>query len=369
VLSHDLRTPRNPILGLARVLKTGRLDATKTQEAVSIIERNAQLQTQLIEDLLDISRILQGKLSLKHEPVHLEFVITSAQETVRLAAEAKQIEISTEFEPQIGQVLGDAGRLQQVVWNLLTNAVKFTPAGGQVTVRLAKINNQAQIQVIDPGRGISPDFLPHVFERFRQADSSTTRKFGGLGLGLAIVRQLVELHGGTIEAESKGEGQGATFTVMLPLLDTSDESIAETSDLVESDCSQGCLLSDCRILVVDDSPDSREFVAFVLKQEGAIITQAASALEALELLSHAQWDVLVSDIGMPEMNGYELIQQIRAKSLEQGGQIPAIALTAYTSDADAQQALQAGFGQHLAKPIDPDRLIQLVVNLVAGGSV
>jgi PAS domain S-box-containing protein len=364
VLSHELRSPLNPILGWSKMLKTGRLSAAKTQEALSIIERNAQLQAQLIEDLLDISRILQGKLTLNHEPVNLEFVVTSAQETVRLAAAAKSITITTDFEASIGQVLGDAGRLQQVVWNLLTNAVKFTPENGQVTVRLARIGSQAQLQVIDAGKGISPDFLPHVFERFRQADSSTTRKFGGLGLGLAIVRQLVELHGGTITAESQGEGKGATFTVLLPLLDPIEERFSETNDAAPSDVTADYPLSGYQILVVDDESDSREIVAFVLEQAGAIVTLAASAIQALELLSRDRYDALVSDIGMPEMNGYSLIQQVRARTPDQGGKIPALALTAYAGEINAQQAIQAGFGQHLAKPIDPDALVALMVNLL-----
>jgi PAS domain S-box-containing protein len=363
VLSHELRTPLNPILGWIRLMKAGKLDAVRTREAISIIERNAQLQAQLINDLLDISRILQGKLALNQEPVHLETVITAAQETVRLAAEAKAITITTAFEDSNGQVLGDAGRLQQVVWNLLTNAIKFTPDGGEITVRLARTENQAQIQVRDTGKGIASDFLPHVFERFRQADSSTTRKFGGLGLGLAIVRQLVELHGGTVDVESLGEGYGATFMVCLPLLTASSEPPIQDMD-VPADCSPGCSLSGYQILVVDDDLDSREFVTFALNQHGAIVTQAASASEALAVLSHTQFDVLVSDIGMPEMNGYTLMQQIRAKPAEHGGQIPALALTAYADEGSSEQALQAGFGQHLAKPIDVDQLVTSVVRLV-----
>jgi PAS domain S-box-containing protein len=364
VLSHELRSPLNPILGWSKMLKTGRLNEVKTQEAISIIERNAQLQAQLIEDLLDISRILQGKFTLNREPVNLELVMTSAQETVQLAADAKAITIAIDMEPAIGQVLGDAGRLQQVVWNLLTNAVKFTPENGQVRMHLARRGSQAQIQVIDTGKGISPDFLPHVFERFRQADSSTTRKFGGLGLGLAIVRQLVELHGGTITAESPGEDQGATFTVLLPLLEPIEEQFTHLNHGAAPDCAGGCPLSGYQILVVDDESDSREIVAFVLEEGGAIVTQAASAAQALELLSGNRFDALVSDIGMPEMNGYSLMQQVRARTPEQGGQIPALALTAYAGEINAQKAMQAGFKRHLAKPIDPDGLISLVVALL-----
>ncbi|MBE9012300.1 PAS domain-containing protein, partial [Pseudanabaenaceae cyanobacterium LEGE 13415] len=355
VLSHELRSPLNPILGWSKILKSRRLDPTKMQEAISIIERNAQLQAQLIEDLLDISRILRGKLTLNSKPVDLVNVISSAQETVRLAAEAKKIAIVTEFESRGMQVLGDAGRLQQVIWNLLSNAVKFTPEGGHITVRLVQVASQAQIQVIDTGKGIELDFLPYVFERFRQADSSTTRQFGGLGLGLAIVRQLVELHGGTVQVESAGEGQGATFIVHLPLISEPRNQQVQSPDLL-SDRDANCLLNGYRILVVDAEMDSREFVAFVLEQEGAIVTQVASASEALLVLSRLRFDAMVSDIGMPEMNGYSLIQQVRTRSLEQGGQIPALALTAYASELDAKQALQAGFRQHLAKPIDPSEL-------------
>ncbi|MBE9010277.1 PAS domain-containing protein [Pseudanabaenaceae cyanobacterium LEGE 13415] len=327
VLSHELRTPLNPILGWSKMLKSGRLKPEKTQEALSIIERNAQLQAQLIEDLLDISRILQGKLALHSEPVYLASVITSAQETVRLAAEAKQIAIALELDANVGAVLGDAGRLQQVVWNLLTNAVKFTPEGGQVIVRLTPIGTHAQIQVIDTGKGISAEFLPHVFEQFRQADSSTTRKFGGLGLGLAIVRQLIELHGGTIVAESQGEGQGAMFTIQLPLLKPINNQRFEFDSSATANYSKDGLQG-YQILVVDDETDSREFVAFVLEQSGAIVEQVASAFEALESLSQKSFDALVSDVGMPEMNGYSLIQQVRTN----GGQIPALALTAYAGE-------------------------------------
>ncbi|MBV9385796.1 MAG: response regulator, partial [Chroococcidiopsidaceae cyanobacterium CP_BM_ER_R8_30] len=356
VLSHELRTPLNPILGWSKLLKSGRLNAAKTAEALSVIERNAQIQTQLIEDLLDVSRILQGKLTLAIHPVNLEFVITTAQETVRLAAEAKSIEVETIFEPSVGTVLGDAARLQQVVWNLISNAVKFTPQGGWVIVRLAQVNNHAQIQVIDNGKGISAEFLPYVFDYFRQADSATTRRFSGLGLGLAIVRQIVELHGGTVKADSPGEGQGATFTVMLPLaLTTPQASLRRESTKGDTD------LGGIQILVVDDEIDSREFVAFVLENAGATVMGVGSALEALQTVRRQKPDILISDIGMPDMDGYMLMREIQAMS--EGEKIPAIALTAYAGEVNQQQAISAGFALHLPKPIDPEPLVQAVVAL------
>ena len=360
VLSHELRSPLNPILGWAKLLQQGKLDAATTTTALTTIERNAQLQVQLIDDLLDIARILQGKLSLNVLPVDLSTVIAAALETVRLAAEAKTIQIDTTTAPGVGMVMGDAGRLQQVVWNLLSNAVKFTPQGGHVTVALAANEHHVQIQVSDTGKGIKPAFLPYVFEHFRQEDGATTRKFGGLGLGLAIVRQIVALHGGTVAVASLGEGAGATFTVQIPLaarfavLPASEPLPSATADL-----------SSLHILVVDDEADSREFVAFVLEQAGASVTTAASGMEALQACSQTVPDIIVSDIGMPEMDGYMLLRQIRSLPLEQGGQRPAIALTAYAGALDQQQALAAGFQRHIAKPIDPEMVIAIITALVA----
>ncbi|MUG95558.1 PAS domain-containing protein [Scytonema sp. UIC 10036] len=361
VLSHELRSPLNPILGWSQLLLSGKLDATKTVQALQTIERNAKLQAQLIEDLLDVSRILRGKLSLEMVPVNLALTIEAAIETVRLAAQAKSIQIDTVFDSKITQVLGDSARLQQVIWNLLTNAVKFTSPGGQVEIRLESIDWQAKITVSDTGKGIHPDFLPYVFEYFRQADATTTRKFGGLGLGLAIVRHLVELHGGTVRAESPGEGLGATFTVALPLLE--DKSIKNEDN---SSCAidEALPLSGVQVLVVDDEADSRELIAFILEQRGAIVTEVASALEALQVIAKIQPDVLVSDIGMPDMDGYTLMRQIRAMPSKQIHQIKAIALTAYAGEINQQQALAVGFQRHIAKPVDPDRLVQAIVNLV-----
>ncbi|MBE9127132.1 MULTISPECIES: PAS domain S-box protein [unclassified Coleofasciculus] len=359
VLSHELRSPLNPILGWSKLLRTGKLDAAKTAKALETIERNAKLQTQLIEDLLDVSRILQGKLSLNMAPVNLALTIEGALETVRLAAQAKSIQIQMVFDPTIGKVLGDSARLQQVVWNLLSNAVKFTPEGGQVDIQLERAGSQAQIQVRDTGKGIPQDFLVHVFEYFRQADSTTTRKFGGLGLGLAIVRHLVELHGGTVEADSPGEGQGATFTVRLPLMRVPSETPQDNPPGTSV-----AHLTGLRILVVDDEPDVRELVAFILEEAGATVSVATSAMEALNLIEQSLPDVLVCDIGMPKMDGYMFMRQLRTLSPEQGGQIVAIALTAYAGEHDQQQALAAGFQQHLSKPVEPEELVRAIAALM-----
>jgi PAS domain S-box-containing protein len=359
VLSHELRTPLNPILGWAKLLRSRTFDQKTADRALETIERNAKLQIQLIEDLLDVSRILRGKLSLNVCPVALITTIEAAMETVRLAAQAKSIQIQTMLDSSVGLVAGDPNRLQQVVWNLLSNAVKFTPDGGRVAVRLERVGSQVQIQVIDTGKGISPDFLPHVFEYFRQADSTTTRVFGGLGLGLAIVHHLVELHGGTVWAESPGEGQGATFTIRLPLLAVNPQTIQE-SEQPDSTLD----LSDLKILVVDDEVDSREFVTFALEEHRAVVKAVASAGEALEALALEKPDLLLSDIGMPEMDGYTLIRQIRMMSPEQGGQIPAIALSAYASNTDSKQALAAGFQKHIAKPVEPAQLMAVISTLI-----
>ncbi|MEP0919403.1 ATP-binding protein [Leptolyngbya sp. DQ-M1] len=358
VLSHELRTPMNPILGWARLLQKGTLDAERTATALATIERNAQLQVQLIEDLLDIARILQGKFSLNPYPVNLASTIEAAIETVRLAAESKNIQIQAEFEANMGSVLGDAGRLQQVVWNLLSNALKFTPTGGQVEIQLTKIGSQAQIQVRDTGKGIKPEFLPYVFDTFRQADSSTTRTFGGLGLGLAIVRHIVELHGGSVKAESLGEDQGATFTVQLPLL-------PEASPLTETKTAPQAApaLAGLRVLVVDDEADTLELSQFILETAGAIVIPAVSAANALQQFEQAQPDVLVSDIGMPQMDGYTLISQIRSQ-LPEGKQIPAIALTAYAGEINQQQVLAAGFQLHLVKPVEPEQLVEAIAQVL-----
>ena len=362
VLSHELRSPLNPILGWTRLLQNGNLDAARQREALATIERNAKLQTQLIEDLLDISRIMQGKLTLTAAPVSLTFVISAAVETVRLAAAAKQIQILLDLSTGIAPVSGDAARLQQVVWNLLSNAVKFTPNGGQVIVELRQLDGLAQIRVIDTGKGISPDFLPYVFEYFRQADATTTRKFGGLGLGLAIVRQIVEMHGGTVEAESLGENQGATFTVQLPSIQQAISTVPEPTP-AKAETTEAPL-SNLQILLVDDDADTREFQAFLLEQSGAKVTAVASGLEALQALERSIPNVIVSDIGMAEMDGYMLMQEIRSHPDYRRRRIPAIALTAYARDFDQQKALQVGFQSHITKPVEPEALIEGILMLL-----
>lgn len=357
VLSHELRSPLNPILGWARLLQTQQFDEERRIHALETIERNAKLQTQLIDDLLDVSRILRGKLTLNVRAVNLVTVIESALETVRLAAEAKQIEIQSYMLLKDGKISGDAARLQQIVWNLVSNAVKFTPNHGQIEVRLERIGNNARIQVKDTGKGITPSFLPYVFDYFRQEDGKTTRKFGGLGLGLAIVRHLTELHGGTVHAESLGEAQGATFTVKLPLLctPTSCEDMANTS--LNADLSQ------LKIIVVDDDEDMRELAQFILEQQGAQVVTVASAAEVLLLFDRQPPDLLISDIGMPEIDGYMLMQQIRQRSPERGGMVPAIALTAYAGEYDQQKAIRSGFQKHISKPVEPEALISAIADL------
>ncbi len=359
VLSHELRSPLNPILGWSSLLQSKKLDAATTSQALATIQRNAKLQSELIEDLLDVSRILRGKLSLNVAPVNLTSVIRGAMETVRLAAEAKSIKIEASLAPEVGLVSGDSTRLQQVVWNLLSNAVKFTPEGGRVNICLEHQEAHAYITIGDTGQGIEPDFLPYVFDYFRQADGATTRKFGGLGLGLAIVRHLVELHGGTVSAESPGLGMGATFTVRLPLMIT--QTTSNRNGLSSESSSD---LNGIQVLIVDDEPDSREFVAFVLEQAGAKVITATNADEALTKLIRSKPDVLLSDIGMPDMDGYMLMQQLRSLPPEQGGQVPAIALTAYAGDFNQQQALQAGFQRHVSKPVEPEVLVSTIANLL-----
>ncbi|MEX0269359.1 GAF domain-containing protein [Leptolyngbyaceae cyanobacterium UHCC 1019] len=376
VLSHELRTPLNPILGWAGLLRSGKLDAAKTTHALETIERNAKLQTQLIEDLLDVSRILQGKLQLNIAPVNLVFTVQSALETVQLAAQSKGIELRTEVDdrrdatenssdavyPSRLMVLGDSVRLQQIIWNLLTNAIKFSEANDRVTVRLSSGDRYAQIQVIDTGKGIHPDFLPHVFEYFRQADSTSTRKFGGLGLGLAIVRHLVEQQGGTVQAASLGEGKGATFTVQLPLSES--EILTKHADQRPAPLPSPRLLDGVRVLVVDDDADARDLVAFILEEAGAIAIIVDSAIAALECFAEVNPDLLISDIGMPRKDGNRLIQEIRTLPAAQGGQIPAIALTAYAGEVDQQQALTSGFQIHMTKPLNTEELVQAIAQLV-----
>jgi len=377
VLSHELRSPLNPILGWTQLLRKAQsaslegrahqFDAAATDRALEIIERNAKLQAQLIEDLLDVSRILQGKMVLNVSVVNLADTIEAALETVRFTAQTKGIQLQTACAPNVGQVLGDPGRLQQVMWNLLSNAVKFTPEGGRVDVRLEQVDSSAQIQVSDTGKGISPEFVPYLFDYFRQADRSTTRTFGGLGLGLAIVRHLTELHGGSVQAESPGEGLGSTFTVKLPLLKDEDSSMKDEMSLHSSaydnrnvSDSSPAALKGLRILAVDDEADVRELMRSVLEPYGARVSVAATAQEALIALDQSKPDLLLCDIGMPDVDGYMLIRQVRSRSSEQGGKIPAIALTAYADRHNQTQALIAGFQLHLAKPIETEELVRAI---------
>jgi PAS domain S-box-containing protein len=368
-LSHELRTPLNAILGWSHILRTGARDDTDLQKGLQTIERNARAQTQLIEDLLDMSRITSGKLRLDIQPIQPLSFIEAALDTVTTAADAKGIRIERFLDPAAGPIYGDPGRLQQVIWNLLSNAIKFTPKGGKVQVVLERVNSHIEISVADTGCGIKPAFMPYLFDRFRQADSATTRQFGGLGLGLSIVKSLVELHGGTVQARSPGENQGTTVTVHLPLTVVHGSPAPErrhprapqpvAAPFVASE------LAGLKVLVVDDQPDARDLVQRVLQDCGARVMTAASADEALVLVERERPDVLVSDIGMPDADGYELLRRVRARSPEQGGRVPAIALTAFARSEDRTRALRAGFLVHVSKPVDPSELVATVAS-VAG---
>jgi signal transduction histidine kinase len=364
VVSHELRTPLQAMLGWARMLTSGKLDEAAAHRAAETIERNTRLQTQLIDDLLDDSRIVAGKLTLDERAVDLLPVIDAAIEAVRPAASAKGLQVETELDPSAGPVLGDPGRLQQVVWNLVSNAVKFTPPAGGVEVRLTRVAEQARLTVIDTGRGIERELLPHIFDRFRQADSGSRRRHGGLGLGLAIAWQLVEMHHGTITAASEGEGRGATFTVTLPIM-AMPAPIARrrpkagrrrrTPELTG--------LQGLRVLAVDDEADTRQLLGAVLGHAGADVRTAPTVSEALTVFHSWRPHVLVSDLAMPEEDGLALIRRLRARSVEQGGRIPALALSAFARGEDEARALDAGYQVHVAKPVDPAHLVALVAKL------
>jgi signal transduction histidine kinase len=366
MLSHELRTPLNAMLGWSHLLRTGKLDAATIARGLEVLERNTRSQAGLINDLLDVSRIVTGKLHLETRPTELPGVVSAAVDAVRPAVEAKGITLDVALGPAVGPVLGDPTRLQQVVWNLLANAVKFTPRGRTVAVRLEQQGTQATISVQDTGQGISPELLPHIFERFRQGESGTRRAYGGLGLGLAIVRHLVELHGGTVSAASDGEGQGATFTVTLPMLTERPPLTNGTkrrSGQRPTTPVPGTGLRGLRVLVVDDEEDARDMLSMVLTQCEAEVTAVGSAREALELLASLRPDVLISDIAMPGEDGYTLIQRVRALPAEEGGHVPAVALTAYARAEDRTRALVAGYQMHLPKPVDPGELAAVVENL------
>ncbi|MDM9379826.1 PAS domain S-box protein [Chlorogloeopsis sp. ULAP01] len=361
ILSHELRSPLTPILAWAQILRLKNFDATTTEYALETIERNAKLQTQLVDDLLDVSCIIQGKMTLNIRTVNLVYVIQGALETIRSTAQAKAIQIQTFLDYTPHPMKGDISRLQQIVWNLLSNAVKFTPEEGTITVKLEYFDSYAQIQVSDTGKGINPDFLPHVFKRFSQESNSTTRKYGGLGLGLSIVHYLTQLHGGSVKAESPGENLGTTFTVCLPFSMTECE---ETGDKEQTQAQMN--LSGVHILVVDDEVDMRELLARMLKDVGADVTATPSATEALAALQQQLPDILLADIAMPKIDGYMLMHQVRALPSQQARQIPAIALTAYAGEYNQQRAIAAGFQMHIAKPVEPKVLIEAIVSLLKG---
>jgi PAS domain S-box-containing protein len=366
-LSHELRTPLTAIVGWSEMLGNPRLNPVTAQRAVEVIRRNARMQVQMIDDLLDVSRIVAGKLRMTVQPVDLGTVIIAAVEGLRPAAEAKEIRFQLQLDSPPGQVSGDPDRLQQVAWNLVSNAVKFTPKGGRVLVRLERVESQVEVAVSDTGCGIAPEFLPHVFDRFRQADATTTRVYGGLGLGLAIVRQLVELHGGTVRVESAGEGQGSTFTVSLPL--AAVRGAAEVAQGVQPQVFASAefvcppQLGGLRVLIVDDEADTCEVLQAVLEGCGARVRTVTSAASALEAMAEEAFDVLISDIGMPEEDGYSLIAKVRALDRERGGRIPAAALTAYAGEEDRIRTLRSGFQIHVPKPVSPNELVAVVANL------
>jgi PAS domain S-box-containing protein len=365
-VSHELRTPLNAILGWTRMLRSGAVETKSLARVLETIERNARAQTQLVEDILDVSRIIAGKLRVDIRAMDLHAVVKSALEAVRPAAEARGVELVANFAPGSEEFSGDPDRLQQVIWNLLSNAIKFTQRGGKVEISVDRDLSQLRIIVRDTGLGISPAFLPHVFDRFRQADSSITRTQGGLGLGLAIVRHLVEVHGGTVEAQSEGEGKGAQFIVRMPVRAVAApravekvamESAAKPAEKIE------VRLDGVEVLVVDDEADARELVCAVLVRCGARVRQANSVDDAIEKLKEQRPDVLISDIGLPKDDGYTLIKRVRTLTEEEGGLVPAAALTAYASEEDHRRALQAGFQAHVTKPVEPSDLALLVASL------
>jgi PAS domain S-box-containing protein len=364
-LSHELRTPLNAVIGWSRMLGSGRLDRESSKHALEVIERNAWAQKQIIEDILDVSRVITGKLQLNLSPVDLVTVVDAALDAVRPAMEAKEIQIETLIDASLRMVSGDADRMQQIVWNILSNAAKFTPNSGKVEISVSQTATHVHIQVKDSGPGIDPTFLPHVFERFRQADGSITRTHGGLGLGLAIVRHLVELHGGTIAVENRDDGDGAVFTVRLPLPsgELRPEMLAGADSTFGETRSEQASLEGLQILIVDDEPDTLDLITVELAQHGAQVTGAANAEDALRALEQGRFDLLISDIGMPNVDGYELIRQIRQEEAGKDKRIPAVALTAYARIQDRIQAIVAGYSTHIAKPVDANELVTVVASL------
>ncbi|WP_437805162.1 ATP-binding protein [Sorangium sp. So ce1078] len=367
-LSHELRSPINAILGWARILRSRAQDAQALARGLEVIERNARLQSDMVSELLDMSRIVSGKLRLDVQPVDLPAVVQAALEAVKLAAEAKGIAVVSGVDPEASALRGDPARIQQVAWNLLSNAVKFTPAGGRIDVALRRAGAHAELSVTDTGPGIAPQFLPHLFERFRQADASSTRKHGGLGIGLSIVKHLVELHGGTVAVASQGEGRGATFTVTLPLAGASQQAPGATQRPTSARAEAladypAAELTGVRVLVVDDQPDAREVAQRVLEECAASVTTAGSATEAMAVLERERPDVLVSDLGMPGEDGFQLIRRVRGLGPGRGGATPAVALSALARAEDRARALGAGYQAHVAKPLDPAELVGVVATL------
>ncbi len=363
-VSHELRTPLNSVLGWTQLLRRATNDSQIQAQAIDAIERGARSQTRLIEDLLDMSRVISGKLRLDVQSVTLAPILEAAIDTVRPAAEAKNIRLEQLLDPIAGPVKGDPVRLQQIFWNLLTNALKFTPKGGKVQVLLERINSHVEISVSDTGSGISPEFLPFVFERFRQADSSSTRRYGGLGLGLSLVKHLVELHGGRVRAESPGDGQGSTFTVELPVAVVHQDPVGRehpTASAPQMEANGAGALANIYALIVDDDIDGCEMLRRTLAGYGARVEVATSAREALERLEALRPDILISDIGMPEMDGYEFMREVRSRGIP----LPAVALTAFARTEDRVRALRAGYNTHVAKPLEPMELVAVVDSLVS----
>ncbi len=365
-LSHELRTPLNAMLGWSQMLGNPDIDPATRQRGIETIQRNTRLQSKLIDDVLDVSRIISGKLPLSIEQVDIATVIYSAMEAVVPAASAKGIALEQDVDPDVNVISGDSSRLHQIIWNLLSNAIKFTPKGGEVRIRVKRVESQVALEVSDSGIGILPEVLPYVFDRFRQGNSTITRNHGGLGLGLAIVRHLVEMHGGEVSVHSEGEGKGSTFTVLLPLVAVKEDAAAlyeERRGEVKSPAPLGDDLGGLHVLVVDDQEDGRTLISTVLELRGAQVTLASSSAEALEKLGDARPDVIVSDIGMPNEDGYTLMRKIRERPAEEGGEIPAVALTAYARPQDKAMVLDSGFQIHVPKPVDPMELVAIVSNL------
>jgi PAS domain S-box-containing protein len=363
-VSHELRTPLNHIIGWVTMLRSGNLQPDKTQKAFDTIERNVRAQGRLIDDLLDVTRIISGKLLIEPRPIEIAKVVEAAAESISPVAEAKGVNFKTTIAPEAGMVSGDPDRLQQAIGNLLSNAVKFTPEGGHVELRLTRLNSQIEITVSDDGQGINPEFLPYVFDRFRQQDASTVRQHGGLGLGLAIVRHLVELHGGSVRVQSEGEGSGATFTINLPSLTQATPSEeARRSSVIGEPYAGLPSLNGVRVLLVDDLAEARELITFALVNKGAEVKTASSSAEGLSTLGEWRPDVIISDLAMPGEDGYTFIRKVRKLSEDSGGRTPAATLTAYVGSKEYLKSLEAGYQAHITKPVEWDELIIVVASL------